>query len=194
MKMGKRYVFWKRLLDVLFSLILIFLLAFPMLIIAFAVLFSSKGGAVFRQERVGKNEKIFICYKFRTMYASAPKDIPASLFCASDKERYITPIGRFLRRTSLDELPQLFNVLKGDMSIVGPRPLIIGETDIHKFRADKGVYKLRPGITGLAQINGRNALADKEKAELDGEYAENLTFMRDVKIVLGTFLRVARGE
>lgn len=192
--MKKGYVFWKRGLDVFFSVILILFLAIPMLIIALAVIASSRGGAIFRQERVGKNEKIFICYKFRTMYNYAPREVPSAMLCDADRDKYITPVGSFLRRTSLDELPQLFNVLKGDMSLVGPRPIIIGESEIHKFRAQRGVYLIRPGITGLAQISGRNALTDDKKAELDGKYAENMGFIPDIKIIMRTLSKVISGD
>ena len=126
------YFFWKRLLDVLFSFLLLFFLALPMLFIACAVLVTSRGGAIFRQKRVGRNAKTFVCYKFRTMYSYAPNNRPTSDF--SDAALYVTPVGRFLRRTSLDELPQLFNVLKGDMSLIGPRPLIAEEEAVHRLR------------------------------------------------------------
>ena len=186
------YFFWKRLLDVLFSFLLLFFLALPMLFIACAVLFTSRGGAIFRQKRVGRNAKTFVCYKFRTMYSYAPNNRPTSDF--SDAALYVTPVGRFLRRTSLDELPQLFNVLKGDMSLIGPRPLIAEEEAVHRLRMEKGVYDIRPGITGLAQISGRDLISDSEKAELDAKYVESIGFASDFGILFKTLRRVAGGD
>lgn len=186
------YFFWKRLLDVLFSFLLLFFLALPMLFIACAVLFTSRGGAIFRQKRVGRNAETFVCYKFRTMYSYAPNNRPTSDF--SDAALYVTPVGRFLRRTSLDELPQLFNVLKGDMSLIGPRPLIAEEETVHRLRMEKGVYDIRPGITGLAQISGRDLISDSEKAELDAKYVESIGFASDFGILFKTLRRVAGGD
>ena len=186
------YFFWKRLLDVLFSFLLLFFLALPMLFIACAVLVTSRGGAIFRQKRVGRNAKTFVCYKFRTMYSYAPNNRPTSDF--SDAALYVTPVGRFLRRTSLDELPQLFNVLKGDMSLIGPRPLIAEEETVHRLRMEKGVYDIRPGITGLAQISGRDLISDREKAELDAKYVESIGFASDFGILFKTLRRVAGGD
>lgn len=186
------YFFWKRLLDVLFSFLLLFFLALPMLFIACAVLFTSRGGAIFRQKRVGRNAETFVCYKFRTMYSYAPNNRPTSDF--SDAALYVTPVGRFLRRTSLDELPQLFNVLKGDMSLIGPRPLIAEEEAVHRLRMEKGVYDIRPGITGLAQVSGRDLISDSEKAELDAKYVESIGFASDFGILFKTLRRVAGGD
>ncbi len=186
------YFFWKRLLDVLFSFLLLFFLAIPMFSIACVVLFTSRGGAIFRQKRVGRNAETFVCYKFRTMYSYAPSNRPTSEF--SDADLYVTPVGRFLRRTSLDELPQLFNVLKGDMSLIGPRPLIAEEETVHRLRMEKGVYDIRPGITGLAQISGRDLISDSEKAELDAKYVEGIGFASDFGILFKTLRRVAGGD
>lgn len=186
------YFFWKRLLDVLFSFLLLFFLAIPMLFIACTVLFTSRGGAIFRQKRVGRNAETFVCYKFRTMYSYAPNNRPTSEF--SDAALYVTPVGRFLRRTSLDELPQLFNVLKGDMSLIGPRPLIAEEEAVHRLRMEKGVYDIRPGITGLAQVSGRDLISDSEKAELDAKYVESIGFASDFGILFKTLRRVAGGD
>ncbi len=191
-KRKRRYFLWKRLLDVLFSFLLLFFLALPMLFIACAIRFTSRGGAIFRQKRVGRNGDIFICYKFRTMYSYAPNNRPTSEF--SDAALYVTSVGRFLRRTSLDELPQLFNVLKGDMSLIGPRPLIAEEETVHRLRMEKGVYAVRPGITGLAQVSGRDLVSDSEKAELDARYVEGIGFASDLGILFKTFRRVAGGD
>ncbi len=186
-----KYFALKRLLDVIFSLILILMLALPMGVIWCAVALSSRGGGIFRQVRIGKGGKRFVCYKFRTMYISAPKSCPAAKL---DAARFVTPVGKFLRRSSLDELPQLFNVLKGDMSLVGPRPLIIEETDVHKSRERLGIYALRPGITGLSQIRGRNNLSDGEKVAFDAKYFEEFGILQDARILGETVVRVIRGE
>lgn len=185
-----RYV--KRTLDFIFALILIFFTLLPMFVIAVIIRSESSGNAFFKQKRMGLGGRIFICYKFRTMYKSAPSNMPAANF--SNRDRYITRVGCILRKTSLDELPQLFNVLKGDMSLVGPRPLICEEQDVHKERMEKGIYRLRPGITGMAQINGRNLLKDDEKIKNDAYYLENVRIWLDVKIFFKTFFKVAKGD
>lgn len=185
-----RYI--KRILDILFSFLLLLFLLLPMFIIAVVIRCDSDGNAVFKQKRMGRGGKIFVCYKFRTMYINAPRSMPASKF--KDSGVYITRVGIFLRRSSLDELPQLFNVLKGDMSIVGPRPLICEEKEIHRRRMDGGVYSLRPGITGMAQISGRNLLGDDEKLWGDLYYLENIKMRLDIKILFRTFFKVAKAE
>ncbi len=186
------YATLKRALDVLLSASLLFFLAAPMLLIWLAIRISSRGEGIFKQARIGKNGKSFVCYKFRTMYKCAPSNTPSSDF--SSVEKYVTPIGRILRRTSLDELPQLYNVLKGDMSLVGPRPLIFEETDMHRMRTEYGVYSIRPGITGLSQINGRDSISDARKAELDRAYLEAFGFIQDVKIIGKTVTEVISGD
>lgn len=188
---GRAYAVIKRLLDIVFSFVLLCLLLLPMALIWFAVKLDSHGSGIFCQPRVGRNGKIFVCFKFRTMYENAPPCISAACFDSADK--YVTRVGRFLRRSSLDELPQLFNVLRGDMSIVGPRPLIIAEKNMHEQRRKNGVYRIRPGITGLSQVNGRNAISDERKAELDTRYLLNLGFVQDVKIILHTVVQVVKG-
>ena len=175
----------KRFLDIFFSVILMIFLSPLMLIISLAIVLETRGGAIFKQNRMGKNGKIFVCYKFRTMKRDAPHSIPAKEL--ADPDKYVTAIGKLLRRSSLDELPQLFNVLKGDMSIVGPRPLICEEKEIHNLRKSAGIYALRPGLTGLAQINGRNLLCDSEKIENDKRYLDNVGMRLDAKIVFMTF-------
>ena len=185
-----RYV--KRFLDIFFSFILIVLLSPLMLVISVTVIFESRGGAIFRQQRMGRNGKLFVCYKFRTMRTDAPHSIPAKEL--AEPEKYVTRVGRLLRRSSLDELPQLFNVLLGDMSLVGPRPLICEESEIHKMRQTAGIYMLRPGLTGLAQINGRNLLCDSEKIENDKLYLDNVRMRLDVKIIFMTFGCVLAGK
>lgn len=185
------YPYLKRGLDVLFSGILLVLLLLPMGLIALLVAATSPGGALFRQKRVGKNGRLFVCYKFRTMVVSAPRERAASTF--PDADRYVTAPGRFLRRTSLDELPQLWNVLRGDMSLVGPRPLIPSEERVHALRARCQVYRLRPGMTGLSQIRGRDRLADGEKARLDARYAHSLSFVGDCRILWETGAQLLTG-
>ena len=189
---SRRYMFLKRFLDLLFSLILLLLLGLPMTVIGICVALTSKGGALFKQKRVGRSGKSFTCYKFRTMYIDAPRDRPTSSFF--DAEKYITPVGRILRRSSLDELPQLFNVLMGDMSLVGPRPLMTGEGEIHELRRRCGVYGIRPGITGLAQVNGRDMLDDITKARLDARYARSVSLSEDTRIILKTLSGAFTGR
>ena len=178
------YLFIKRFLDILLSATLILLLSLPMIMIAIVISVSSEGGAIFKQKRIGRNGRAFVCYKFRTMYRNAPKNLPTSHFV--NAEKYVTPVGRILRKTSLDELPQLFNVLKGDMSLVGPRPLIEDEHEIHDLRSRCGVYRIRPGITGLAQISGRDRVTDVEKARYDVRYMKSMSFKGDIKIIFNT--------
>ena len=185
--------FFKRVLDIIISLIAILIIALPLLIICIIVKCESKGPAIFKGERVGKDGKIFKCYKVRTMSVTAPKDCAPSQL---ESDKYITKVGRFLRKSSLDELPQFFNVLKGDMSIVGPRPAGPSEEDLNQLRRENGSLTVLPGITGLAQVNGRDVLAFDiaSKAEMDAEYVEKLSFWQDVKIFFKTFIVVFKAE
>ena len=182
------YPLVKRGLDVAGALVLLGGLTLPMLGIACAVALDSRGGVLFRQTRVGKDGVPFVCFKFRTMYRDAPSSCPAALL--TDADRYVTRVGRFLRRCSLDELPQLFNVLRGEMSLVGPRPLIPEEREMHRRRLSAGVYACRPGMSGLAQIRGRNLLTDREKAAFDRYYAHHMSFSLDTGILLFTPLKL----
>ena len=191
-KKRRSYTLLKRGLDISLSVGLLAALGIPMLLLWGAVRLDSRGAGIFRQVRIGRNGRPFVCYKFRTMYEYAPHSCPSSKL--SEPQEYVTPIGRILRRTSLDELPQLFNVLKGDMSLVGPRPLIIEEGDIHLQRRAMGVYELRPGITGLSQVSGRNAISDELKARLDRRYLEEFGLMQDVRILSRTVGRVISGD
>lgn len=186
----RRYRILKRTLDLVFSAILLLFLALPMAGIALAVAATSKGGAIFRQERVGRAGNRFVCLKFRTMYTDAPHDRPSA---EMRDGRYVTPIGRFLRKTSLDELPQLWNVLRGEMSLVGPRPLIPCEEEVHTLRRRCGVDRLRPGMTGLAQIRGRDHLDAREKARFDARYAKSASLWGDVRILAETLSGKARS-
>ena len=181
--------FFKRFLDIVISFLGIVVLALPMLIIALAVVIDSKGPAIFKTERVGKDKKPFTFLKFRSMSTDAPKDCaPRHL----DADAYVTKVGAFLRKTSLDELPQLFCILKGDMSIIGPRPAGFSEEDLISARDEFNANSVLPGLTGLAQVRGRDVLASnpRKKAEVDGEYVENITFWGDVKIFFQTIAKV----
>lgn len=176
---------FKRILDVCFSLIALIILAIPMLIIAMCIKFDSKKDPVlFKQVRIGKNNIPFSIYKFRTMKVDAPHQMATEKF--HNPEMYITKIGAKLRKSSLDEIPQLFNVLKGNMSIIGPRPLIPKEKKVLVLRSKYGADKVLPGITGLAQVNGRDKLVGEKKAKWDGYYANNVSFTLDMKILFKT--------
>lgn len=187
-----RYDKLKRALDLFFALLLLLLAAIPCGLISLLIRLTSPGPAFFKQTRIGRGGKPFFCYKFRTMYTDAPQ------YCATpdfqDADSFITPVGKFLRKTSLDELPQLFNVIRGDMSFIGPRPLIPEEKGIHEERMKRGVYLLRPGISGLAQINGRDRVDAETKVKYDEEYLHHISFFFDAKIVFGTFFGVLRGS
>ena len=174
----------KRIGDVIIATIALIILGLPMLIIAIAVRLTSRGPVLFRQKRFGKNKRLFTVYKFRTMSIKAPKNMPTNSF--SDAASYITPLGAILRKLSIDELPQIFNVLKGDMSIVGPRPVIKTETNLIKLRQKYNANSVKPGITGWAQVNGRDELVDDRKAAMDGQYVNKLSFLTDVKIIFKT--------
>lgn len=184
--MYKKY--GKRIGDVCLALIALILLAVPMVIVAIAIRLTSKGPALFRQKRYGQNKKLFTVYKFRTMSTKAPKNMPTNSF--SDSSQFITPLGAVLRKLSIDELPQLINVLTGSMSIVGPRPVIRSETNLIKLRQKYHANDVKPGITGWAQVNGRDELEDEQKAELDGEYVRQISLATDIKIVLKTIVAV----
>ena len=181
---GSLYVPAKRCLDILLSAVVLLVLLIPMIIIAAVIYLDNPGKVIFSQNRVGRNGKRFKMYKFRTMKKTTPKYI--ATMDLSNPQRHITRVGRILRKLSLDELPQLWNVLKGDMSLIGPRPLISDEYDIHTMRLRFGVYDIRPGITGLAQINGRDKILPVEKLHWDVRYLREFSFWSDLKIVLIT--------
>lgn len=183
----------KRFFDFVFSLIGIIVLAIPMLIVAIVIKIDSpKEQILFRQKRVGKNDREFTIYKFRSMRQDAPHEMATKNF--ENPEAYITPVGKFIRKASLDELPQLFNVLKGDMSLIGPRPLITSEKDVLALRDKYGASRILPGITGLAQIHGRDEITNKNKASYDGKYALNISFLLDLSIFFKTVLDVIHGR
>lgn len=174
----------KRIEDVSIALAALVILGLPMLLVAVAIRLTSKGPALFRQKRFGKDKQLFTVYKFRTMSTKAPKNMPTNSFTNADS--YITPLGGVLRKLSIDELPQLLNVIKGDMSIVGPRPVIKTEKKLISLRQKYHANSVKPGITGWAQVNGRDDLDDQRKAEMDGEYVQQLSFLTDVKIMIKT--------
>lgn len=181
---GSLYLPVKRCLDIIFSAIAILICLVPMLVISVLIYLDNPGRIIFSQYRVGRNGKEFKMYKFRSMKKTAPKYIAA--MDLNDPQRCITRVGRILRKLSLDELPQLWNVLKGDMSLIGPRPLIPSEYDIHTMRMRFGVYNIRPGITGLAQINGRDNILPLEKLQWDIRYLREFSLWSDFKIALIT--------
>ena len=174
----------KRLLAIVLSLLGIFCLGWLLLLLSIAIKLDSPGPVLFRQKRVGLGKSHFYILKFRTMRTDTPKDMPTHLLANPDQ--YITRVGRFLRKTSLDELPQLFNILLGHMAIIGPRPALWNQFDLIAERDKYGANDVRPGLTGWAQINGRDELEIDVKARLDGEYVQNLSFAFDVKCFLGT--------
>ena len=178
------YRITKRIFDFLTSLILLILCAIPMLIIAVAVKIDSKGPAIFKQERMGKGGKPFHCYKFRSMRIDAPHDMATSLM--KDSSQYQTKVGRFLRRLSLDELPQLFCVLIGTMSLIGYRPLVLTEQKCNDMRAKLNVFSMKPGISGYAQVNGRDDVYYKNKAIMDAEYVKKASLWLDLKLMVQT--------
>ena len=186
------YPVLKRVIDIVISGLAIVVLSPVLLLIAIAIKLDSKGPVLFKQKRVGKNKSHFLIYKFRSMYVDAPSDMPTHLL--KDPTAMITKVGAFLRKTSLDELPQLFNIFKGEMAIVGPRPALWNQYDLIEERDKYGANNIRPGLTGWAQINGRDELEIDEKSKLDGYYVKNMSFGLDVKCFFGTFLSVAKSE
>lgn len=186
------YLAVKRLFDILASLVAGALLLLPLLVIGALVWLESEGPAIFRQERIGKDGKVFTIYKFRTMKISAPRDVATAAL--ENADQYITHMGAFLRRTSIDELPQLWNVLRGDMSLVGYRPLCVTETEVNAKREKLGVFAVRPGITGLAQVNGRNNITDEEKVRLDARYVRECSLKMDLICLVKTVMTVITGE
>ncbi|MGV3009723.1 MULTISPECIES: sugar transferase [Streptococcus] len=186
------YPIIKRLMAIILSLTAIIILSPMMLLIALVIKIDSKGPVFFKQKRVGKNKKHFMIYKYRSMYTDTPADMPTHLL--KDPNAMITKVGKILRKTSLDELPQLINILKGEMAIVGPRPALWNQYDLIEERDKYKANDIRPGLTGWAQINGRDELEIDEKAKLDGYYVDHLNFFMDMKCFIGTFLSVIKSE
>lgn len=181
----------KRLFDLLLTLPAIVVLAPILLITAVVIRLTSTGPAVHWSKRVGRDNQIFLMPKFRTMRQDTPQ-IPTHLL--ADPDRWVTPVGRILRRTSLDELPQLWSVLRGDMSLVGPRPALFNQDDLVTLRTAANVHKLRPGVTGLAQVNGRDELPIPIKVSFDKEYRERQTLLMDIRIIFETVRQAVRSK
>jgi O-antigen biosynthesis protein WbqP len=181
----------KRVLDLILAIFIFLVLLIPLLLTAILVIFTSKGPSLYWSDRIGKNNKIFKMPKFRSMLAGTPA---VATHLLDNPDSYLSPIGSFLRSSSLDELPQLFSVLKGDMSFVGPRPALYNQDDLITLRTQKGVDKLLPGITGWAQVNGRDELSIPDKVTLDVEYLNRQSFWFDMKILWMTFLRVINRD
>lgn len=184
--------FFKRLIDIFLSFFGIVFLSLPMLIIAIAIKVDSKGPVFFKQKRVGIHKKHFNILKFRTMHTDTPHDAPTHEL--NDPKRWITKVGGFLRKTSLDELPQLFNIFGGSMSVIGPRPALWNQDDLIAERDKYGANDVKPGLTGWAQINGRDELEIPLKAKLDGEYVEKMSFGFDCKCFFGTIKSVLKSD
>lgn len=182
----------KRILAVILSVGGLLCFSWLYLILIIAIKLDSKGPVVFKQKRIGLHKETFEIYKFRTMRIDTPHDMPTHLL--ADPEQYITRVGKFLRKTSLDELPQLVNIFKGDMAVIGPRPALWNQYDLIEERDRYGANDVRPGLTGWAQINGRDELEIGEKAELDGYYVKNLSFLMDVKCFFGTISAVLKKD
>lgn len=186
------YIVIKQIVDFMMALIGILLLWPFFLIIAVIIKLTSKGPVLFKQKRLGKHKREFYILKFRTMRTDTPSDMPTHLL--QDPDFFITSVGKFLRKTSLDELPQIINILKGEMSIVGPRPALWNQYDLIVERDKYGSNDIKPGLTGWAQINGRDELSIEEKAKLDGEYTTNITFVFDIKVFVRTVLSVLKSD
>ncbi|AIF53703.1 sugar transferase [Pelosinus sp. UFO1] len=188
----KLYPVIKRILDLILSLIGICILWPLFLLIAILIKLGTKGPVFFKQKRIGKNKQEFYILKFRTMRTDTPKDMPTHML--QNPDMFITKIGGFLRKTSLDELPQIINILKGEMSIIGPRPALWNQYDLIEERDKYGVNNFYPGLTGWAQINGRDELPINIKVGFDVEYADKMSFLFDVKVFLKTMFYVLRSE
>lgn len=182
------YSVLKRLADMLFSVMGLIVLIIPFLFVMLAIWIDNPGPVFFSQYRVGLNGKHFKMHKFRSMRVDAPHELSTAE--VKNPKDYITRVGKFIRKFSIDELPQLYNVLIGDMSLVGPRPLILKEQDMHDMRDQYGVYSVRPGLTGFAQINGRDLVTTKQKVYWDVKYLQEYGFLTDVKILLGTIPKI----
>ena len=188
----KCYLPIKRLIDLVLSVCGLIVLSPLLSAIVIAIKLDSKGPVIFKQKRVGKNKTYFNIWKFRTMRTDAPKDMPTHLLSSPDA--YITKIGKFLRQTSLDELPQILQIVVGKMSIIGPRPALWNQYDLIEERDKYGANDITPGLTGWAQVNGRDELEIPVKAKLDGEYVEKMGFMMDCKCFIMTIFSVARHD
>ncbi|MEA3544912.1 MAG: sugar transferase [Thermodesulfobacteriota bacterium] len=180
----------KRIFDIFMSLLVLVVLCLPLLIVAVLVKLTSKGSALYWSDRIGRDNTIFKMPKFRTMRINTPA---VATHLLGDPDQFLTPIGNFLRKSSLDELPQLFCILTGKMSLVGPRPALFNQDDLVTLRTEKGIHILSPGLTGWAQINGRDELPIPIKVEYDAYYLQHRSFVLDLKIIFRTILNVVRG-
>lgn len=183
---------FKRISDFVLSLLGLIILSPLFLLLIIMIKIDSKGPILFKQKRVGRHKKHFNILKFRTMRIDTPKDTPTHLL--KNPEQWITKVGRFLRKTSLDELPQIINILKGDMSIIGPRPALWNQYDLIEERDKWDCHKLYPGLTGYAQIHGRDELSIAQKAKLDGYYVKHMSLWLDIKIFFGTIFSIFKSE
>ena len=188
--MYRKYI--KRIIDFILSLVAIVIFSPFLLLIAILIKLDSEGPVLFKQKRIGMNKTHFYMLKFRTMRIDSPKDVPTHLL--ENPDQWITRMGKILRKTSLDELPQLFNIIKGEMSIIGPRPALWNQYDLIAERDKYGANDVRPGLTGWAQVNGRDELPIEVKARYDGEYVRKMSFMFDLKCLLKTVVSVIKGE
>lgn len=182
----------KRVLDFAISLMAICGLSWLLIIIALLIKLEDGGNILFKQKRIGLNKKEFYIYKFRTMKITTPKDVPTHLL--ENPDSYITAIGKFLRKSSMDELPQLFNILKGEMSLVGPRPALWNQFDLIAERDKYGANNVVPGLTGWAQVNGRDELPISIKSKYDGEYVKKMSFLFDIYIIIKTVVLVFKAD
>ena len=183
---------FKRFIDIVLSFCALLILAVPMMIFAIIIKLDSKGPVLFWQKRVGLHKETFMMPKFRSMYTETPADMPTHLL--NNPDRWITPVGRVYRKLSIDELPQIWSIFTGKMSIIGPRPALWNQFDLIEERDKYGANDVRPGLTGWAQINGRDELEIPVKAKLDGEYVEKMSFLFDCKCFFGTILSVLRHD
>ncbi|MGB5301174.1 MAG: sugar transferase [Thiogranum sp.] len=181
----------KRIFDIVFAAVMLLIFALPIVLIAAAIRLTCPGSVIYRSERIGRNNRVFHMPKFRTMRVDTPA---VATHLMENPDEYLTPIGAFLRKSSLDELPQLWSILIGKMSMVGPRPALFNQEDLISLRTEAGVDKLLPGLTGWAQINGRDELPIPEKVKLDVEYMKQQSLWFDLKIIFLTFVRVIHRQ
>jgi O-antigen biosynthesis protein WbqP len=191
MVQGYLYTKIKRVFDVAAAICALVVFSLPLLIITLTVKATSRGPAIHWSRRIGKDNRIFRMAKFRTMRIDTPQ---VATHLLGDPDRYVTPIGRFLRKYSLDELPQLINIIKGDISVVGPRPALFNQDDLRELRTSRGIHAIPPGLTGWAQVNGRDELPIPVKVDFDKYYLEHRSFFFDVKIILLTIVKVVKGD
>ena len=181
----------KRFFDIVMSLVALCICCLPISFISILVKLTSKGPILYWSDRVGRNNTIFRMPKFRTMHINTPA---VATHLLNDPDRYLTPFGKLLRKSSLDELPQLYSILKGDISFVGPRPALYNQDDLIKLRTEKGIHKIIPGITGWAQVNGRDKISIPKKVDFDAYYLKKRSISFDIKILFMTFAKVAKSE